>query len=393
MYLTRSYFMNNPKNYDELELRRFGRAITELAQGQHLSREETKELYRQILLAEQPDLQQGAFLAAHMAKSPTLDEIAGAWEAQMDYDVETIDPPLPGPCADIVGTGSDYLKTLNASSGAAILAAAAGAYVAKKGARAATGVSGASDIFETFGVDLKAPLSQAAQALTAHRLCYIPGERFLRSGWGRLIAVMRFRTIFNLACPLLLPCRPTRYLVIGAYSADLARQLVNICREIGLAGALGLYGQSDQHEPDQGMDEVSVCGPTLVVELRHDQITEYVLEPEDLGLRRYPYEKIAAQGDTYQNALALLKVLSAETNGAAADFLAANAAAVLYLLNLAPSWPAAVEQARQTLAAGKALDTLRSLVAVQQGNSRHGEEKLNKLLHQINSSTTLIAWN
>ena len=375
--------MTIPKTYDEYQLRGFGRAIMAVTEGRHLSREETKELYRQILLAEQPELQQGAFLAAHMATSPTLEEIAGAWEAQMEYDVESISPALPARCADIVGTGSDYLKTINVSSGAAILAAAAGAYVAKKGARAATGVSGASDIFEAFGVDLEAPLSQAAQSLADHRLCYLPGERFLRSGWGRLIQTMRFRTIFNLACPLLMPCRSTRYLVIGAYSAALARQLVRICREVGLAGALGIYGRCDGYKADQGMDEISVCGPTLVVELRGETITEYTLEPEDLGLPRYRYADIAARADTRENALALLGALSAKTNGAAGDFLAANAGAVLYLLNLAPSWPEAVAQARQTLAQGKALETLRRMVSAQQGQPGRGEAKLEQLLAQV----------
>jgi anthranilate phosphoribosyltransferase len=375
--------MTKTPTYDEHLLRGFGQAIMEVSQGRHLSREETKEIYRQILLAEQPDLQQGAFLAAHMANGPTPEEIAGAWEAQMEYDVEAIDPAVPAQSADIVGTGSDFLKTINASSGAAILAAAAGAYVAKKGARAATGVSGASDVFEAFGVDLEAPLSQAAHSLSRHRLCYIPGERFLRSGWGRLIQVMRFRTIFNLACPLLMPSRSTRYLVIGAYSASLARQLVRICREIGLAGALGIYGRSDDHGADQGMDEVSVCGPTLVVELRGETITEYELEPEDLGVPRYRYADIAAKSDTRENALALLGVLSARSNGAAADFLAVNAAAVLYLLDLAPTWPQAVAQARQTLAEGKAMETLRGLVAAQQGQPGRGEEKLERLLNDV----------
>jgi anthranilate phosphoribosyltransferase len=375
--------MTTVPTYEEYLLRGFGRAIMEVTQGRHLSREETKEIYRQILLAEQPDLQQGAFLAAHMANGPTAEEIAGAWEAQMEYDVETINPAIPAQSADIVGTGSDFLKTINASSGAAILAAAAGAYVAKKGARAATGVSGASDIFEAFGVDLEAPLAQASQALVKHRLGYIPGEKFLRSGWGRLIRVMRFRSIFNLACPLLMPSRATRYLVIGAYSAPLARQLVSICQEIGLTGALGIYGQSDAHRADQGMDEVSVCGPTLVVELRDDKITEYELEPEDLGVPRYPYAEIAAKTDTRENTLALLKVLSARGNGAAADFLAVNAAAVLYLLNLAPTWPQAVDQARQTLAQGKAMETLRGMVDAQQGQPGRGEEKLERLLGEI----------
>jgi anthranilate phosphoribosyltransferase len=133
------------------------------------------------------------------------------------------------------------------------------------------------------------------------------------------------------------------------------------------------------------MDEISVCGPTLVVELRDETITEYTLEPEDLGLPRYRYTDIAARADTRENALALLGALSAKTNGAAGDFLAANAGAVLYLLNLAPSWPEAVAQARQTLAQGKALETLRRMVSAQQGQPGRGEAKLEQLLAQVKS--------
>lgn len=369
--------------FAEQALRGFGRAILELLQGRHLSRSQAKEFYRQILLSEQPELQQGAFLIAHLAKSPTLEEIAGAWEAQMDYDVEVIDPRLPEPSADIVGTGSDFLKTVNVSTGAAIIAAAAGAYVAKKGSRAATGVSGASDMFEAFGLDLEAPLTLAAQCLEEHRLCYIPGERFLKTGWGRLIKVMRFTTVFNIACPLLMPCRSTKHLLIGTYSASLARQVVEIGREIGLTGILAVYGRSAAHSPEQGMDEVSVCGPTQVVEWRNGQMAEYILTPADLGVPAYPYEAIASRSTVSDNALALLAVLAGREAGAVADLLCVNAAGVLYLLGKARSWLAGVEQAKQALAQGRAWETLQHLVASQQRQPEVGLGKLNHLLQQL----------
>lgn len=369
--------------FAEQELRRFGQAILELIQGRHLTRPESKEYYRQILLSEQPELQQGAFLIAHLAKPPTTEEIAGAWEAQMDYDVEAINPQLPEPSADIVGTGSDALKTVNVSTGAAIIAAAAGAYVAKKGSRAATGVSGASDMFETFGVDLEAPLTLAEQCLKAHRLCYIPGERFVKAGWGRLIKVMRFTTVFNLACPLLMPCLPTRHLVIGTYHAPLARQVVEIGREIGLEGMLAVYGQSQTHPAEQGIDEISVCGPTQIVELRRGQIAEYTLSPADFGVPIYPYEAIATRATIRDNALALLEVLAGKAEGPVADILCVNAASVLYVLEKVSSWPAGVDQARQAVAQGQALETLRHLVAVQQRQPEVGLAKLAGLLKQL----------
>lgn len=375
--------MEASHTFAEQSLRGFGRAILELLQGRRLTRQESKECYRQILLSEQPELQQGAFLIAHLAKSPTLEEIAGAWEAQMEYDVETINPHLPEPSADIVGTGSDVLKTVNVSTGASIIAAAAGAYVAKKGSRAATGVSGASDIFEAFGVDLEAPLNLAAQCLEQHRLCYIPGERFLKAGWGRLIRVMRFTTVFNIACPLLLPCLPTRHLVLGTFSEPLARQVVEIGREIGLEGMLAVYGQSAAHPPEQGMDEISVCGPTQVVELRQGQIAAYTLTPADFGVPIYPFAAIAARSTVQDNALALLEVLAGRVEGAVADLLCVNAASVLYLLGKVRSWPAGVERARQAVAQGRALETLRRLVAAQQRRPEAGLARLAALLERL----------
>jgi len=374
--------MGGNGGFSEESLREFGRAIMAVSQGRCLSRGEAKELYRQILLGEQPEFAQGAFLAAHMARGPSPAEIAGAWEAQMDYDVETIAPELPEASADIVGTGSDALKTINVSSGAAVVAAAAGAYVAKKGARAATGVSGASDIFEAFGVDLEADLARAAESLKAHRLCYLPGEKWLRAGWGRLIRYLRFTSIFNLACPLLMPCRTTKHLVIGAFSAPLARQLVEICREIGMEAALGVYGRSDAHPPEEGMDEISVCGTTRVVELRHGTITEYDLRPDDLGLPLRPFAEIAAEPDVRENARALLAVLRGRADGARAEVLAANAGAVLYLLGRAGSWPQAVGQAREALATGRALEVLRGVVAVQQRRAGAGLPRLEEMLRE-----------
>ena len=176
--------MTIPKTYDECQLRGFGRAIMAVTEGRHLSREETKEIYRQILLAEQPELQQGAFLAAHMATSPTPEEIAGAWEAQMEYDVESISPALPARCADIVGTGSDYLKTINVSSGAAILAAAAGAYVAKKGPGPPPGSAGPPTSLKPSGWTWRRPCPRRPNPWQTTGSAISPGRGSCAPGGG-----------------------------------------------------------------------------------------------------------------------------------------------------------------------------------------------------------------
>jgi len=118
--------------YKEEEMRSFGRLIGELVAGQDMAREVCKEAYRQVILNKQPELQQGAFLAAHLAKKATLDELCGVWDALYEYDTATISPNFPEDCCDIVGTGSDALKTINVSTPASFLAAACGVKVAKK---------------------------------------------------------------------------------------------------------------------------------------------------------------------------------------------------------------------------------------------------------------------
>ena len=175
----------------ESKLRDFGRLICSVAAGRFMPRATATEAYRQVILNEQPELQQGAFLMAHIARGPSTEELSGAWDALDRYDTAKVRARLEGPVCDIVGTGSDPLKTINCSTPAALIAAACGLTVAKKGARLVTGVSGASDIFEIFGIDLNAPLARAEEGLAKYGICYLPGEAFLKSGWARLIQSMR----------------------------------------------------------------------------------------------------------------------------------------------------------------------------------------------------------
>jgi len=198
-----------------------------------MSRAEACEAYRQIILNNQPELQQGAFLMAHITRGPSIKELSGAWDALDRYDTAKIKTDLDCPVCDIVGTGSDPVKTVNCSTPSALIASACGLAVAKKGARLVTGVSGASDIFEIIlvtgvsgasdifeiiGIDLNAPLSQAEKCLKAYGICYLPGEAFLKSGWARLITSMRFTSAFNIIGPLTMPCEQTSSIVIGAYA-------------------------------------------------------------------------------------------------------------------------------------------------------------------------------
>jgi anthranilate phosphoribosyltransferase len=370
--------------FEESKLHEFGSIIGRLTRGEDLDRALTMECYRQILLSEQPDLQQGAFLAAHFAKGPTVEEIAGCWDAVLAHDTQTISPQLPEPCCDIVGTGSDALKTVNVSSPVAVIVSACGVYVAKKGAQRVTGVSGASEIFGCFGLDLSAPLAMAQRSLEACGLAYLPGESFLKAGWARLVQHMRFTSIFNMVGPLTMPCPQTTTLVLGVFQRELCQSMAAIAREIGMEKALCMYGTSEHHPEHLGIDEISLCGPTHCVELSQGRLTEYSLTPSDFGLRQSRYEDVASKGDAQGNARAAAEVLAGRTEGALADFLAANAAVVLTLTGRAKDLKEGVDQAKQAIARGQALDKLRQLVTHQNPDPDQGLARLESLLAELN---------
>jgi anthranilate phosphoribosyltransferase len=353
----------------ESKLREFGRLICTVAAGQPMSREGSCEAYRQVILNEQPELQQGAFLMAHITRGPTTDELSGAWDALDRFDTAKIHSSLAGPVCDIVGTGSDPLKTINCSTPAALIAAGCGLTIAKKGARLVTGVSGASDIFELLGIDLDAPLHAAEQCLEQHGICYLPGEAFLKSGWARLIRSMRFTSAFNIIGPLTRPCEQTNSIVIGAYAPQICDQLVAVLKEIAMPAALAPFGMVRGVDASLGMDEFSSAGPTRVVELRDHQISTYEVTSEDFGVKTVDFSRIASRATARENTRVILEVLHGQYDRPEADFFCMNAAAALYISGTASSYAAGMALAKQALATGKPLEKLEQLREIQGGKS------------------------
>jgi anthranilate phosphoribosyltransferase len=349
----------------EMQLRNFGHLICSIAAGEFMSREESHEAYRQVILNEQPELQQGAFLMAHIARGPSIEELSGAWDALDRYDTAKIKCNIEGPICDIVGTGSDPLKTVNCSTPAAFIASACGLPVAKKGARLVTGVSGASDIMEILGVDLNALLSQAEKCLEMHGICYLPGEAFLKSGWARLIRTMRFTSAFNIIGPLTCPCEKTSSIVIGAYSPEVCDQLIHVLKEIGMSSALAPFGMAEGIEKGKGMDEFSLAGPTRVVELKNGSIQTYEVTPEDFGVKTTAFSKISSSQSAHENAQRALNVLKDQHDSPDADFFCMNAAAALYIAGFVESYAQGMEKAKESLASGKAYEKLERLREVQ----------------------------
>jgi len=346
----------------EEKLREFGQLICKVAAGKTMTREESCEAYRQVILNEQPDLQQGAFLMAHITRKPTTEELSGVWDALDKFDTDKFTAEVKGVICDIVGTGSDALKTVNASSPASLIASACGVSIAKKGAKKVTGVSGASEIFEILGVNLSSHMIKAKQCLEKYNICYMPGETFLKSGWARLIQFMRFTSAFNIVGPLTMPCANTSRIVIGAYAPQVCDQLIAILKEIGISRAVAPYGMVNGVVDTQGIDEFSPCGPTRVVELKNGEIQTYTVQPEDFGIKTHAKFDVASFNKAYDNALAIKRVLSGEYNSPLADLFCMNAAAALYASGASSSYKDGMERAREALSSGKALMQLNHLI-------------------------------
>ncbi len=351
--------------YDQKILREFGKMICRIAAGDKLSRNEAREAYRQVIMNEQPELQQGAFLMAHIARGPSIEELAGAWEALDRFDTAKIHADSGGVVCDIVGTGSDPLKTVNCSTPAAFITAACGVPVAKKGARLVTGVSGASDILEKLGIDLDAPLNAAEDSLRQHGICYLPGEAFLKSGWARLIKHMRFTSAFNIIGPLTRPCPQTNCIVIGAYSPRICDQLIAVLKEIGMKRALAPFGTVDQKGMSLGMDEFSPCGITRVVELKDGKIDVYNVVPEDFGLKQMEFSAIASGNSSEANCEKVKNVLTGDYDSPLADFFCMNAGAALYAAGTADDYAAGFSMAKEALTSGKAWEKFELMRQIQ----------------------------
>jgi anthranilate phosphoribosyltransferase len=380
---------------DDTALRAFGADVQRLIEGKDLTRQRTYELFREVLLGEQPDLQQGALLAALVAKGETPEEIAGAWEAIVDFDtvpaaLAAVGGRAAGPLVENCGTGMDTLKTFNVSSAAAIIAAAKGARLARHGARALTSRCGAVDILEAVGVDVDCESATVEHSINVAGIGIFNGmsPAVHPGGLGRILSQIRFGSTLNIAASLANPLRPT-HAVRGVYAGRMLGPVGDVMMEIGYEHALVVHGYDDRREA--GMDEFSVLGASVVSELHADgRRDSYTVEPEDFGLRRAAHSEIAPLGDLRSEAVRFIQVVGGRGHEACADAACLNAAAVLYVAGRATDLGDGLTQARAAVASGAALAKLEDWVAAQAGGAEQrsaGEARLAGLRAEAGLST------
>ncbi len=367
----------------EARWRDFGAIVVKLIQGQDLTRAEAFECWKQVCEEAQSDLQQGAFIGALKAKGETPEEVAGTFEALYEYDTIKVKVSTPEPLIDNCGTGADTLKTLNISTGAAIIASSLGLYVVRHAARAISSNCGAVDVVEAFGVNVESAPELPRKSIENAGICV--WNAFLPSvhprTLARVLSQIRFGSAINLVGPLLNPTMP-EYKVMGVPNRQMIDIEVRTLKELGFKRAFVMHGLDDNS--GQGMDEVSTLGTTHVAELREDgSIENYEIAPEDFGIPRGTFEEIASTRDVQRDALALLRVLAGKDTGPRADIVCLNTAPLLYVMGKAGSLKQGVEMARQAIADGRPVEKLRDWVTWQNDKPEDGIPKLETLIGQL----------
>ncbi len=332
-------------------------AIGCLLEHQSLSTTDMSAVMQQIMTGGCDDAQIGAFLVALRMKGETLDEIEGAVRVMRELATGVaIDHEH---AVDIVGTGGDGANLFNVSTASALVVAAAGGHVAKHGNRGVSSSSGSADLLETAGVNLKLNAKQVARCVSELGVGFMFAPQH-HSAMKHAIGARKSlgqRTIFNILGPMTNPAGVQKQL-IGVFDQALCRPMVEVLNRLGAKHIMVVHAAD-------GLDEISLATTTHVCELKDGIISEYEIAPVDLGLKRQPINDLCVASS--QQSLDLIKdaLGKRETEVAlkAADMLALNAGAAIYVSDLASTLKQGVEMAEDAIYSGLALEKLNELVS------------------------------
>jgi anthranilate phosphoribosyltransferase len=334
------------------------RAIGAISDGHSLTRQEARDVMAGIMAGEATQAQIAGFLVALRAKGETADEIAGCAEAMREHVLPV--RPRRDDVVDVVGTGGDGGRTLNISTAAAIVAAAAGAAVAKHGNRAVSSASGSADVLEALGFVLAQQPERIAESIDTlgFGFMFAPSHHPAMRHAARVRRELGTRTIFNVLGPLTNPAG-ARTGVFGVYSPALVRTIADALAQLGTHRAFVVHGFA-------GIDELSPCGPNQVSEVIDDAVRDRVIDPAELGIGPSDPTSLTG-GSPEENATEIRSILAGEERGPKRDAILLNAAGGIAAAGHAHDLREGLDVARWTLDAGDAAIRLDELVAFSRG--------------------------
>ena len=320
-------------------------ALTRIIEHREIFHDEMLDLMRQIMSGEMSPVLIAAIVTGLRVKKETIGEITAAAQVMRELAtrVEVADTEH---LVDVVGTGGDGAHTFNISTASIFVCAAAGAKVAKHGARAVSSKSGSADVLESLGANIALSPEQVGRCIdeVGVGFMFAPAHHTAMKHAAPVRRELGVRTIFNILGPLTNPASaPTQ--VMGVFHADLVGIQIRVLQRLASRHAMTVYGM-------EGLDEISVSGPTLVGELKNGRVTEYTVHPERFGLPVHDPRVLRVA--TVEESRAMLISALEDKSGAARDIVAVNAGAAIYVSGKAPTLEDGVEQAFALLKSGAA---------------------------------------
>jgi len=327
-------------------------AIEKLVNRISLSEAETVDVMNQIMTGEASPLQVAAFLTALRMKGENVEEITGAARVMREkaHRVNVGQKTVLDTC----GTGGDQKGTFNISTTTAFVLSGAGVSVAKHGNRSVSSQSGSADVLGALGVKVDAPKERVEQCIANIGIGFLFAP-LLHEAMKYAVQPRRdigIRTIFNLLGPLTNPAMATHQL-IGIYSGEMVGMIAQVLRNLGSSRAMVVHGL-------EGLDEISLCGPTKVAELRNGEVKEYTIEPEQFSFERCRLEEL--HGGNPQESAVIVRAILDGKKGPPRDVVLLNSGAALYVSGSAETIASGIKVAADSIDSGKARRKLAQLV-------------------------------
>jgi len=334
-------------------------ALQKVIDGHDLTREEARAVMGSVMEGEATPAQIGGFLVALRVKGETADEIAGCAEAMRAHVLEV--RPVRDDLVDTAGTGGDGQRTINISTAAALVAAAAGSAVAKHGNRAVSSASGSADVLEALGFSLEQGPERIARSIDelGFGFLFAPSHHPAMRHAAAVRRELGTRTVFNVLGPLTNPAG-ARAQIVGVYSPQLVRTIAEVLARLGARRAFVVHGAA-------GIDELSPAGPNLVCEVVDGGVHEREIDPLELGVPRCDPSELRG-GSPDENAQVIREVFAGR-NGAVRDAILLNAAGAIAAGGHAEGLREGLALAGEAVASGAAGERLEALASFSRGEA------------------------
>ena len=328
-------------------------AINRLSDKREIFFDEMVDLFRQVMEGKVTPVQLSAILMGLHVKTESVSEIAAAAQVMREFATKVDVGDLPH-LVDTCGTGGDKAHTFNISTASAFVAAAAGAKVAKHGGRSVSSQSGSADVLETLGVNVNLTAAQVAESIRQVGLGFMfaPNHHPAMKYAAPVRKELGMRTILNILGPLTNPAGAPNQ-VMGVFHGDLVGIQARVLKELGSTHVMVVHGED-------GLDEISLGGPTLVAELKRGFITEFKIEPRQFGMDTASIESLMA-ADKDDSAKMVRAALDNQA-GPARDIVMLNAGAAIYVSGIAGDLWGGVAKAREVIESGQARTKLDQLI-------------------------------